>query len=418
MANLFSRLFRREAAASTAAKVEQVLIDTNTTIRVNTPSDAMQIAAVNSCVAILSSTVAKLPLEYKRMNSASGIYVDDVADPLYYLLARRPSRWHTAYVFWNTVVRQMHLLGNAYAYISRFGTEVAELILLSQGSCTYDELRDVYIVNDPWHGVVGTFQPEDILHFANDSLTGSRVGQSTISYGARVFTSQATADGETLSRFASGGSIKALFTNDTSVKGFGVYSDDALAAEAQNIEAQLQSGRRIVPVTGDGKIHQLNMTSTDLEILNTRKYGVVEIARIFRVPLTKIYSESNNTYNAGETANVEFLVDTIDPILTKLEQELETKLLGTNPRTAMAYRIIFDRDKMFTVNSITKADYYLKMEQAGIYSPNDLRQKENMPAVEGGDTPLISCNVAPIGSAKITGENNSGQPQSGNSNKE
>jgi HK97 family phage portal protein len=160
------------------------------------------------------------------------------------------------------------------------------------------------------------------------------------------------------------------------------------------------------------------MTSTDLEILNTRKYGVVEIARIFRVPLTKIYSESNNTYNAGETANVEFLVDTIDPILTKLEQELETKLLGTNPRTAMAYRIIFDRDKMFTVNSITKADYYLKMEQAGIYSPNDLRQKENMPAVAGGDTPLISCNVAPIGSAKITGENNSGQPQTGKSNKE
>lgn len=410
MANFLSKIFKREADVTAKTKIEQVLIDTNTTIKVATPDDAMQISAVNSCVALLSSAVAKLPLEFKRYNAAQGIFVDDVTSPLFYLLARRPSRWHTAYSFWNTVVRQVHLLGNAYAYIDRQGAEVRQIVLLSQGSCVYDPLRDVYIVSDMWHDIYGTFHPEDILHFANDSLSGSRVGQSTISYAARVFTSQATADGETLSRFASGGRIKALFTNDTSVKGFGEYTDDALAAEAAKVESQLQSGRSIVPVTGDGKIHQLNMSSTDLEILNTRKYGVIEIARMFRVPLSKIYSESNNTYNAGETANVEFLVDTIDPMLTKFEQELEVKLLGTNPRIASAYKILFDREKMFTVNSITKADYYLKMEQAGIFSPNDLRLKENMPAVEGGDVPLISCNVAPIGSPKITGEEKNGQP--------
>lgn len=407
MGNFLKKLFRRET--TTAAKVEKVLLDCDTTVKVASPTDAMQISAVNSCVAILSSTVAKLPLEYKRRNAATGIFVDDVNDPLFHLLARRPSRWHTAYTFWNTIIRQRYLLGNAYVYIDRMGADIAQLILLSQGSCTYDELRDCYVVNDPWHGVQGTYQPEDILHFANDSLSGSRVGLSTISYASRVFTSQATADNETLSRFASGGSIKAIFTNDTSVRGFGEYTDSALAAEAAKIEAQLQSGRRIVPVSGDGKIHQLNMTSTDLEILNTRKYGVVEIARMFRVPLSKLYSEYNHSYNAGETANVEFLTDTIDPLLTTLEQELEAKLLGDNPRVAMSYKILFDREKMFTVNSITKADYYLKMEQAGIFSPNDLRLKENMPAVEGGDTPLISCNVAPIGSVKITGEK-SGQP--------
>lgn len=408
----FSNLLRREATTpAVAAKVETVVVDNQPrAVVVETPTEAMKIAAVYSCVEILASTVAKLPLEYKRWNSARGVFVDYRENALFSILALRPSKWHTAYEFWYTVVAQMKLHGNAYAYIQRSGRDVIGLILLAPYTCTYDEQRDVYYVNDFVHDVAGIYAPDDILHFSNGSISGSRLGQSTISYAAGVLGIQATADRETQSRFASGGKIKALFTNDTSVKGWGSYTTGALEGEAKNIQNKLRSGEDIVAVQGDGKIHPLSMTSTDMEILGNKKYGIREICRAFRVPPSKIYDDYNHAYNAGETENVGFLTDSIDAILTKIEQEVTVKLLGDSPIILSNYVLLFDREKMFTVNTITKADYYTKMIATGAWAVNDIRAKENMPAVKGGDVALISCNVAPLTSAKITGEEKSEQP--------
>lgn len=409
MANFLNKLLRRESAPTVTTKVESVVVDSQArAVAVNTPTEAMKIAAVYSCVEILASTVAKLPLEYKRWNSARGVFVDYRENPLFAVLALRPSKWHTAYEFWYTVVAQMKLHGNAYAYIRRGGRDVEELVLLAPYTCTYDEMLDVYYVNDVIHGVAGTFTPEAILHFSNGSITGSRLGQSTIAYAAGTLGIQATADRETQSRFASGGKIKALFTNDTSVKGFGSYTTGALEDEAKNIQTKLRSGDDIVAVQGDGKIHPLSMTSTDMEILGNKKFGIREICRAFRVPPSKIYDDYNHAYNAGETENVGFLTDSIDAILTKIEQEVTVKLLGDSPIVLSNYMALFDREKMFTVNTITKADYYTKMIATGAWSVNDIRAKENMPAVEGGDVALITCNVAPLTSAKISGEKISG----------
>ena len=221
---------------------------------------------------------------------------------------------------------------------------------------------------------------------------------------------QVAADKETKSRFISGGKLKALFTNDTSVKGWGKYTDSALDEGARSIQQKFRSGDDIVSVPGDGKLYPLSMTSSDMEILGNKKFGIREICRAFRVPPSKIYDDYNHAYNAGETENVGFLTDSIDPLLTKIEQEITVKLLGDMPVVLNNYLVLFDREKMFTVNSITKADYYTKMLATGAWGVNDIRRKENMPAVEGGDVALISCNVAPLTSAKITGEEKSGQP--------
>jgi HK97 family phage portal protein len=204
--------------------------------------------------------------------------------------------------------------------------------------------------------------------------------------------------------------LKAIFTNDTSVKGLGLYSNESLDDGAKEIQRKFRSGDDIVSVPGDGKLYPLSMTSSDMEILGNKKFGIREICRAFRVPPSKIYDDYNHAYNAGETENVGFLTDSIDALLTKIEQEITVKLLGDSPVVLSNYLISFDREKMFTVNSITKADFYTKMLATGVWGVNDIRRKENMPAVEGGDVALISCNVAPLNSTKITGEEKSGQP--------
>lgn len=423
MANFLTKLFHRESPtpapiASSEAKVERVIIDNGETTTINSPTQAEKIAAVYAAAEALATTVAKLPLEYKRRNTALGVFVDYIDSDLFYLLSMRPSPWHTAYSFWYTVVWQMKMLGNAYAYIQRSGASIEGIILLSPNTCNYDESNDVYTVCDQIHGVFGTYMPEDILHFSNGNMTGGRVGKSTIAYAGATLGIQAAADKETKSRFVSGGKMKAVFTNDTSVKGFGAFSVSSLENEAKDIESKFRRGADIVAVPGDGKLLPLSMTSTDMEILGSKKFGIREICRFFHVPPSKIYDDYNHAYNAGETENISFLVDSIEPLLMMLEQELFVKLLGYSALMAKNYRILFDREKMFTVNSITKADYYTKMLATGVVSVNDLRRKENRPAIEGGDTPLITCNVAPINSTKITGEEKSGQPNDGKMTKE
>lgn len=407
MATIFTRLFRREASASQPKLQTYTVSTSDGEVKVVSYDQALRIATVESCIEILSSTVAKLPLEYKRFNAASGIFVDYIDTPLFYVLSRRPNRWQTAFSFWYAVVAQMKLLGNAYAYISRSGSSVEQLILLQPNTVSYNEATDSYTIADFYHGVVGTYYPEDILHFANIDIEGKRMGRSVIALGGKPLSIQATADKETLSRFASGGKMKALLSNNTSVSGFGEYDADELERLAAKLEYKLAT-RDIVALTSDAHVHQLNMSSSDLQILESRKFGVVEICRMFRVPPSKVYAEFNHAYNAGETASVEFLTDSIDPILTNIEQELEAKLLGDTPAIMSHYRIIFDREKMFTVNSITKADYYNKMLQVGVWSVNDIRKKENMPQVKDGDCALVSCNIAPVGSSKILGEKKSG----------
>ena len=97
MNNFFSRLLLREAASPASAsnaevRVEQVVIDDGQTTTINSPTQAEKIATVYACVEALATTVAKLPLEYKRKNSALGVFVDYEDSDLYYLLSARPSR--------------------------------------------------------------------------------------------------------------------------------------------------------------------------------------------------------------------------------------------------------------------------------------------------------------------------------------
>ena len=415
MGNFFTRLLSRETKSeATHTTSMQTTVIEDASVSVNTPTLAQKVAVVYSCVELLSSTVAKLPLEYKRRKFGTDIFVDYIESPLYHMLVRRPSKRQTAFTFWSKVIRQMLLKGNAYAYIRREQGSVAEIILLNNGVCSYDEQASVYYVNDIVNGIAGVFPPEEILHFANIDESGNTTGLSTISYAAEVLSIQATADKETKKRFSSGGKIKALFTNDNSVRGFGEYTDAALAEGAADIENRLNSGQDIIPVPGDGKLHTLSMSSSDMEMLSNKKFGIREICRFFRVPPSKIYDDYSHAYNAGETAAVEFLTDSIDPLLTQIEQEMELKLLPEDLFIAQHFKFLFDREKMFTVNSITEADYISKMIANGVYTVNDVRKKRNMMPVEGGDVALITCNVAPLTSTKITGEEKSGQPQSNN----
>lgn len=131
-----------------------------------------------------------------------------------------------------------------------------------------------------------------------------------------------------------------------------------------------------------------------MQFLETRKFGVKDICRFFGVHPSFVFEDSSSNYKSAENANVAFLSSGLNPILTKIEDEFQRKLVPES--LAFKRRFIFDRRGIYSTDLASKVDYQFKTIQAGIYSVNDWRRAENLPEVEGGDRVLVSANLKPL----------------------
>lgn len=353
---------------------------------------ALCIATVYRCLTVLGGAVASLPLRYMRKGS-NGVFTDQVGSRIAYLLNVRPCPQYNAPDFWNRAIHMVHLNGNAYIVpiwsVVNLG-EPEMLILCNRGTVNHDTLNGIYHISDPEQGLVGDFEENEVIHLMNLTLDG-KTGISTLSFAAQAMSIAATGDKETLNRFANGGNVRGIVSNDTSVRGFGEYQDTELQKTAKDLDSRFQSGERIVSLPGQAQFSPLSLSSVDMEFLNSRKFSVREICRFFGVPPTFVFDDTSNNYKSAEMANVSFLSQTLNPLLTKIESELLGKLIS--PAIAHKYKFQFDRRELYASDLGSKADYQTKTIAAGVYTINDWRRYENMPTVPGGDEVLVTANV-------------------------
>lgn len=404
---IFDKIFRkRSVSGSLVSTVAPTYPGNANIVEVGNEYQATKIAAVFRCVEILSSGVAGLPFRKKRLNRAEGYFVDvdGKADRTNYLIGVKPNEHSTAYELIKNAVVQMHLLGNAYI-IPRYGSngKLEELILCSPHTVSHTPNLDLYTVNDPYNGILGeVFLPNEIIHLRNMSLDGGRTGISTVQYAAAALGIQATADSQTKQLFAKGGRIKGIVSNDHSVMGFGEYQDTELAKTAQSVDDKFRGGQDIVSLPGEVQFTPISMTSVDMQLLEHKKFGVQEICRFFGVHPDKVFAQQSNNYKASDMAQVTFITDTLNPILRKFETEFKAKLIPDS--VADDYKFMFDLSPLFTTDLTTEAAYMEKTINTGVMTINEWRRRKDLKPIEGGDVTFISCNVAPIGSAKIQGE--------------
>lgn len=380
---------------------------------VRTPASALKIAAAYRCVRIVSETIARLPLEVQRYNRTRRYYTDYPESALWRLLCYRPNANQTAFQFFRQLVQEVLLLGNAYVYPRRNARtlEVEELVLLTPGTVYVDSIgpRWSYTVMDVENGVSGTFAADELIHVRNLSLDGGATGLSTISFAARVLGIAAMGDQETGKRFATGGKIKAIYHQETDgMRGFssGVYDGDELKNSANDIEKRLNSGRSIISVPGAGKLDPLSLTSTDMQFLESRKFTVTEIARFFGVPKAKVMDDTNANYKSTEQANIDFYSDGLAPLMAQIEQEF-SKLI---PDSVVGdFRLQYNLRQLYQTDLQTRADIDAKELANGTKTVNELRRRDGMPPVEGGDRALVSANLLPLDSV-LQKSTNSGQP--------
>lgn len=370
-------------------------------INVNTAEKSMQLAAVYRCVSILSGTIASLPLcvEHKR----DGYYSVDESNGLYKLLTRRPNQRQNAYDMILNAIIQMMQIGNAYIFIRRTWGEVNELVLCAPYTVFYDKFSNTYKICDPINRINGTFETDDVIHLKNKSLDGGYTGVSTIFYASRVLSIGGSADNQSLLSFQNGSKIKGIISGvKGDNKGLGAMTDAQTEAIADRIQYGLNSGRDVIPVSGDVTFSQLSITPVDAQLLERMRYSVLEVCRFYGVNPDKAFAGQATNYKASEMGQVSFLTDTLQPIIRQIESELNAKLIPDS--VCHLYRIRFDLDALYQTDLTTQIAYWKGGYELGMFTTNYLRAKKGLPPVKGGDTVMTTCNVAPTNSPKIRGE--------------
>ena len=400
--SLFTRIFGRKEASAPVIKRE----DPNPDQQPPTPrqggvlwpmysgNTALCVATVFRCVKLLSESVANLAVQTMRLKD--GVYVDDRASRLSFLLNVQPDPNTSAFDFWCRLIQCVLMDGNAYVVpvYSPATMDVDRLVLCSTGTVTHDTINDVYNIHDVVNGVSGAYGESDVIHIKGQTLLDPKTGLSVLAFARLTLDIASVGDAETYDRFANGGNVRGLVGNDTSVRGFGEYQDKELEKTAIDIDGRFRHGERIVSLPGQVEFKPLSLSSTDLQFLESRKFTVREICRFFGVPPSFVFDDTSNNYKSAEMANVAFLSTTLGPVLRKIENEFQRKLF--TPSQYGRRKIEFDRRGLYACDLDSRVKYQAATIAAGIYTVNEWRREENKPAVEGGDMVLVSANLKGI----------------------
>ena len=366
---------------------------------------AMQMTAVYSCVRILAEAVAGLPLHLYKY-TASGGKEKALSHPLYFLLHDEPNPEMSSFVFRETLMTHLLLWGNAYAQIIRNGKgEVIALYPLmpnrmrvdrdSKGELYYSYTR--YSDEAPAiNGMTVTLRPSDVLHIPGLGFDGL-VGYSPIAMAKNAIGLAMATEEYGAKFFANGAAPGGVLEHPGTIK------DPQKVKESWNMAYQGSSNAHRVAVLEEGMKYQpIGISPEQAQFLETRKFQINEIARIFRVPPHMVGDLEKSSFSNIEQQSLEFVKYTLDPWVIRWEQAISRSLLSPSEK-----KLYFSK---FNVDGLLRGDYasrmngYATARQNGWMSANDIRELENLdriPAELGGDLYLINGNMTKLHDAGL-----------------
>lgn len=353
-----------------------------------TPKNALKLSAVYSCIRVLAESTGMLPLRlYKREGESAHKAADH---GLYRLLHVAPNDYMTAQEFKEMCVAHLMLRGNFYAWKNVVNGQVRELLPLQPDAVTvkqrenYDVVYTVRFLN----GKESVLTSDDIFHvklFSVDGLTGlSPVQQARETIGLAMATEE---HGARL--FSNGAKPGGVLSTDQVLKD---ESFDRIKASWNSAHEGVSNAHKVAILEGGLKWTQVGMSSEDSQFLQTRNFQRSEIAGIYRVPPHMIGDLKDATFSNIEQQSLDFVTNSLMPLLTRIEQRVNFSLLGFKEQSKYYAK--------FTVNSLLRGDmssrseFYTKMVQNGAMSPNEIRALEDMNPRTGGDIYLTPLNMA------------------------
>lgn len=349
--------------------------------------DRLALSTVYRCVDLISSSVAQLPvIPYYAFKGSKRIAYEQAA----YMLFKEPNRRMTMFTFMKLMISQMLLKGNAYALIRRKNGVPVELVYVPSEYVTvttpvtyFEDIR--YLVT----GVDGLVEHSDIIHLLNYTDDGF-TGKSTIEYASDALDLAAYSEKHARTFLKSGANISGILTviSRLTTK---IKNEIKAAWRSSLINDADGVGGIVVLQGGDMDFKPVQISPKDAQLLESRQFNVLDIARFFGVPTSKLNSKEGIYYHGIEAEQIVFLTDTVQPIIEKVEAEFERKLFAEKDRPFIDVK--FDVANLLRVDIKSKSEYYAKMFQLGVYSPNEIRQELGYGMIENGDNHFVQVNL-------------------------
>ena len=388
-----SRLFKTRASPKNSSwfSPPSFFFGTSSSGKAVNEKTALQTTAVYACVRILAETIASLPFHTYRytLNGKEKA----IEHPIYYLLHSEPNPEMTSFVFRETLMSHLLLWGNAYAQIIRDGR--------GQVLGLYPLLPNKVIVNRNQHGeLVYQYEKDgqtyflrsyEVLHIPGLGFDGL-IGYSPIAMAKNAIGMAIATEEYGAKFFANGANPGGVLEHP------GVVKDPARIRESWNAVYQGSSNAHRVAVLEEGmKFQSIGIPPEQAQFLETRKFQLNEIARIFRIPPHMIGDLEKSSFSNIEQQSLEFVMYTLDPWVVRWEQAIQRALFTENEKRQ--YFVKFNVDGLLRGDYQSRMNGYAVGRQNGWLSANDIRELENLnriPEDLGGDLYLINGNMTKL----------------------
>lgn len=353
-----------------------------------TVETVLQISTVFAATRLIAETVASLPFDLYEKNSQGRT---PSTSSLRKVLTKKPNRYQTRVEFWESIVFNLVLSGNAYCVITRLGGEIVSLLPVSSSQVQTELALDGTVT----HRISNStgekiYQSDEVWHI---KLFGNGIiGLSPIAHAAQSISVSQAAAGKCAEVYANGGKRAGILTSDR------ILTQEQRAKARANFD-DLSSGKnsRLFILEADLKFQPTSMSPEELELLDALRYQVEDIGRFMGVPsilLNQTVGQSSLGSNVNEILSAFYKLN-LRPYLEKIEESILRWLVPDDGRD---YEAEFVFDALLRADTKTRLDAWARAIQTGQMTPNEARILEGRDPLTGGESLMIQSGTVPINS--------------------
>ncbi len=425
--NIFKKLFhsrdKPKVKNSLGSNIFNSIFNSSSSGKSVSQTSALSVTAVYSCVRILSEAIAGLPLHTYKCRSNGG-KEKAIDHPLYFILHDEPNPEMTSFVFRETMMSHLLLWGNAYAQILRNGKgDVIALYPLAPNRMTVDRASNgriyyTYSTSDDDNPKLKSkgqvyLKAEDVLHIPGLGFDGL-VGYSPIAMARNAIGMAMACEEYGAKFFANGASPSGVLEHPSTIK-----NPDKLRESWNSLFKGSSNSHQIAVLEEGLKYQPISISPNEAQFLETRKFQINEIARIFRIPPHMIGDLEKSSFSNIEQQSLEFVKYTLDPWVTRWEQSICRRLFKDSEKAE--YFVKFNVDGLLRGDYQSRMNGYATGRQNGWLSANDIRELENMnqiPDELGGNLYLVNGSMTKLEDAGAFADNREINEKEENDNEE
>lgn len=348
---------------------------------------ALTLTAVWCAIRLLAESVSSLPISvYSKQ--ANGDKLEDSKSPIYNLVKFKPNYYQNKITFFEYIMLCICTNGNAYAKIERNNSGTPTQLLCIDPDNVTIVIKD----NELFYQVdnEGVLDASDVLHFKTITDDGIN-GISPIDQCAKALNWSLSLEEFGATFFSNGAKPSSILQTDRAL------SDTALQrlkTSFNNNYGKLKNSNSTIVLEEGLTFKPISISPEQAQFLASRTFSIEEVARIFRVGPHLLMDLTKSSFNNIEMQSQEFVTYTLMPYITRIEEEMNLKLFRTNELGKTFVE--------FNVNGLLRGDVKSRTEAYktaitnGYMSINEVRQKENMNSIDGGDKHFMQMNMTTI----------------------